>query len=210
MLKRTKIIATTLTLVALVSMASPALAAGTSPASRADSSDKACWALLAPEGEKSSATKEETFCVNGSEEDLLLALKTERNIIVAESTAEGRAEVAAAQREARANGVVTPLATWVLARFWRDATYSGSSYLFTTTVGSGCSSHAFYANLYDYTYGGLTTLDNDTSSVQSAAPCRTWLYVDANQSGSVYGPIAGSDPYVGWMNDQATSAAWGA
>lgn len=203
MRNRSKLLIAAASIATLVFTAAPAYAEGASSGLQVSES---CWAELQPDGAKTPAPSTSQLCVDGTEEDLLEAL-ADRNILVADASSEGRAEVNQAQEKARAEGAVAARATYILARVWQDANFSNRSYLFTTNVGSGCSSHAFSINdLGAYYYSGLGawSLNNSISSVQSASPCKTWLYNDVNTTGSQY-LVSGDSATLSWMNDLASS-----
>ena len=200
---RSKLFLAVASIVALAFTSAPAYAEEVSPEPRGNVS---CWAELLPEGVASPTASPTQLCVEGTEKDLVEALAA-RDIIVADASPQGNVEVAQAQRMARAEGGAAARATYILARVWQDANFSGLSYLFTTDIGSGCSSHAFSINnLYDYNWPtlGFHRLDNSISSVQSASPCKTWLYSDINTTGSQY-LVSGDSATLSWMNDVASS-----
>lgn len=200
-----KIAALAAGLMLAVTSATAASASTTHQASKYPAS-KSCMAVLQPDGVKSSEVPE-PFCVDGDEQALLTALKDERNIVVAEATPEGRAEVQAEQRAAVLNGEIAPMATYVLAKVYNLTNYDAvsGSYLFTTTTGSGCSSHSFtMGDLRNYEWSWGKSLNNSISSVQSASPCKTVLYNDFDALGSSY-LVTGNAATLSWMDNLASS-----
>lgn len=94
--------------VGLLLAVTAASSASASP-SRDYTGPESCMLILQPDGAQ-TADAQAPFCVEGSEDDLLRTPREERNIIVAEATPEGRAEVSAEQRAATLSGDVAPTA----------------------------------------------------------------------------------------------------
>jgi hypothetical protein len=91
---------------------------------------------------------------------------------------------------------VTPLATFVLATFFADASYGGGSTNATSSSSTTCTAGSTGAN--------LTAFNNVTSSFKSFFGCSTKIWDNFGQAGSSFG-FAVNAPTVGAMNDLASS-----
>lgn len=104
-------------------------------------------------------------------------------------------------RMTAATGVVTPAAvaaTYIVATFYESASYGGGSVSITSASSSLCTS-------FNYTGNSMPTGWNDrVSSFHSYGTCKTRLARDANQGGTLYGPVANAAS-LGSMDDQASS-----
>lgn len=88
-------------------------------------------------------------------------------------------------------------AVHVLAVFYANASYGGSTLLATTSISTFCDSHSYT--------GDLTGSWNDrVSSFKAFGGCRIRLYENSNQGGSSYGTLVQASS-VGSLNNQASS-----
>lgn len=111
--------------------------------------------------------------------------------------AEGRALIAGDARLTSEGQGITPMATYVLATFYSDASYGGTTLLLTTTISTYCNSTSWADNIYG-------SWNNAVSSFKTFGNCRTQLWENTGQSGSSYGPAVSASS-LGVMNDQASS-----
>ncbi len=92
----------------------------------------------------------------------------------------------------------TPLASYVLAVFYMDASYGGSSLTAYTSHSTLCASYSYTANSMPSGW------NDDISSYLSYGTCKTQVFENINLGGSSYGPVADA-PSLGVMNDATSS-----
>ena len=111
----------------------------------------------------------------------------------------GTLQSAGATAPASANpDEIQPLTTYILAIFYMDAGYSGTSLNITTSHSTLCTSYSYTANSMPSGW------NDDVSSFHSYGTCKTRLSENINQGGSQYGPVANASA-LGVMNDAASS-----
>jgi hypothetical protein len=90
------------------------------------------------------------------------------------------------------------LTSYVLAVFYLDASYGGSSL-------TAYSSHSTLCTSNSYTLNSMPSgWNDDISSYLSYGTCKTKVYENINRGGSSYGAVADA-PNLGAMNDRTSS-----
>lgn len=90
------------------------------------------------------------------------------------------------------------LTSYVLAVFYMNASYGGSSLTSYTSYSSLCASHSYTANSMPSGW------NDDISSYLSYGTCKTKVYENINLSGSSHGRVADASN-LGAMNDKTSS-----
>lgn len=149
-------------------------------------------------GLKSSAAEE--VCWLDADTDVLRCFtdQAEFEDAVAVQTGGPLLEATSSPTKAARLAEIQPLATYVLATFYKDANFSGGSLNITTSQSAMCSGYLYNGNL-------TGSWDNAVSSVQSYGDCHTALWSGANQTGAEYGPLYSSANMNSEVNDTASS-----
>lgn len=119
------------------------------------------------------------------------------DLLVTAFEAKGRALIVGDQQLTKTDAANAPDATYVLATFYADAGYSGSTLMATTSISTYCTSHSYTGNL-------TGSWNNRVSSFSTYGNCRSEVYENTSQGGSSYGPAVQASS-LGVMNDQASS-----
>ena len=96
------------------------------------------------------------------------------------------------------SSAVSPATTYVLATFYMDEFYGGSSLNITTSISTYCSTHNYTGNSMPAGW------NNDVSSFHTYGNCYTELYDLTNKGGSHDGPYKDATA-LGVFNDAASS-----
>lgn len=111
--------------------------------------------------------------------------------------ADGRVLIADDTRLTKDSAVVEPRATYVLATFYSEPSYGGSTLLVTTTISTYCTSTTWADNIYG-------SWNDNVSSFKTFGNCKTQLWENPGRTGSSYGPAVQAAS-LGVMNNQASS-----
>lgn len=189
--------ASTFTLGASWTPAEPA-----APFERSSPNPASCWEELRPDGAESN----QEICVDGGEEDLRAAVLAETGkLLWTESGAVPQQKLDDAAALTRST--VTVQATYILGRFWEHENYGGYTKYFSSSIANPCSSDTFYVDRLTSRYWGGSFRVHMNDQIDSVAPgpgCQVHLYVDTNQTGSVYSTTI-DRPSISWMHDLASS-----
>jgi len=100
--------------------------------------------------------------------------------------------------ESESMASASPLTRYVLAAFYMDARYGGSSLTAYSSYSGLCASHSYTTNSMPSGW------NDDISSYRSYGTCKTKVYENINLGGSSYGPVA-DVANLGAMNDKTSS-----